>query len=132
MAKSGSANGGAPRAILLVPLVVSFLMYLPGAWGWYVCDATDAACSAMHEVLSWSILAFPLSFTLVLAPLGTSASTAIVTLLDLLLIALVWRTQPARLGLRRLAALLAAWAALSAAAAFATPYLMVWSWQALR
>lgn len=132
MARSGSASGGAPRAVLLVPLIVSFLMYQPGAWGWDVCDATNAACSATHEVLSWSLLAFPLSFTLVLAPLGTGATMAIVALLDLALVALVWRTQPARLGLRRLAALLAAWAALSAAAAFATPYLMVWSWQALR
>jgi len=113
-----------PRWVLAVPLLVSFGLLLPQLFGWGEGAAWDA--------ISWSVLIFPhaLAFPLNVLPIGPLGVALVLGAVDFGLGALCWTTQPARLSLRRLAALIGFWALLSAVTAFATPYLMGWAWAA--
>jgi len=125
--RSGFAESvSAPRWVLAVPLVVSFGLLLPQLLGWGEGAAWDA--------ISWSVLLFPhaLAFPLNVLPISPLGVALILGAVDIGLGALCWITQPARLSLPRLVALIGLWVLLSAVTAFASPYLMGWAWTASR
>lgn len=129
MGKSGSAEspvrGLIPRWFLLVPLIVSFCAMQADFWD---LDAPRRLESIRHA-LGWTFVVFPHAFAVALLPLGTPVAMMIVAAIDIALWVFIWRTQPPRLTARRLCTILVVWIALSAGLTFATPYLMIWTWQ---
>ena len=122
VAKSGLVESmSTPRWVLAIPLTVSFGLLLPQLFGWGEGAAWDA--------LSWSVLLFPhaLAFPLTMLPIGPLGVAAVLGVVDAGLCALYWSTQPPRLSLWRLLALIGLWMLLSAFTAFAAPYLMGWA-----
>jgi|SRR6266481_6230263 len=116
-----------PLWVLLIPMTGSLLLTLQQLLGLDMCQPSAATCLQIMGGLSWGSVVFPhiLMFPLVMAVSANWQIAAVLILLDLMLCAIAWRTQPSRLSVARLSAIMAIWIALSAASTFAGPDLMV-------
>jgi hypothetical protein len=125
---SGDAKG-VPRALVIAPLVVSFLALQRQLWSLEWC-ASGSSCRRLGELIDWIGMGFPHPAIYPLAALGTPAFTIFVLML-LVDIALAWaavRLLPLRPRGVAAAAIWGGWLLLSVGAVFAASIALAEIW----
>lgn len=118
-----------PRWVLLAPLLVSLALIAPQLVGLETCAPHPSFCNDLEEALTWAALVFPhnLIFPLIAGGLGLWWINAILLGLDLVVVAIVWLTQPPRVTWKRASVALVIWIAVSAVTAYFDPNLIAWA-----
>lgn len=130
MARSLLGNAkGMPRALVIAPLVLSFLALQRQLWSLEWC-ASDAPCRPLGALIDWMGMGFPHPAIYPLAALGMPPPVIFVLVL-LADLALLWgavRLLSPRCAAMMTVAVWTGWLLLSVGAVFAAPYAMAAAW----
>lgn len=130
MARSLSSNAkGVPRALVVAPLVFSFLALQRQLWSLEWC-ASGSSCQRLDELIDWVGMGFPHPAIYPLVVLGAPIFLIFVLVL-LVDLALLWgavQLLSPRPRVVVMAAIWVGWLLLSVGAIFAAPYAMAAIW----
>lgn len=115
----------APRWALFVPIAVSGAVTISDLLG-DPCRGPRGLCNDVWGALSWVSVVFPnvLAIPAIFTGIPKAALVLSIVAANAMFALLLWRTQPVRLGMLRLTAILAVWTLLSALTTWYSPDLM--------